>query len=656
MGGLLLVGCSIFGFAAATASAAWTGPVEVSGVGVMAASPQVAVDAADNTTVVWGSGGSPNRTVRSAFRPAGGPWEASFTRIPALQDCFAPELAVNPAGAAVVVADCGTGTASMYAAYRPAGGSWSGAVAIPGSGSGDRPSVGLDDAGNAIAVWGSGMTVQSAYRPAAGPWVGGGQVSPAGNVAVDPQVAMSPTGGAVAIWRHRLERMAGDPVVTVESTTRVGAGAWAASPTVLTRPAPTSTIPVSLEEPQVRVNRAAQRFAVWTNDPSAGPNTLASGWGSGGDFGTWGGYFSIGSASDGVRNVEVPQVAFDDQGSSVAVWRGYDVGTFTFRTQAAATSALNGAWSSPVTLANIETGLSEPQVAVDPAGDATILWRNLDATMSAVSRPAGGAFGAATSITSTAFGTPDLTMNATGDTIATWTSSSSSPVRAVVDVNDVTAPVLSAIDVPSSAGVGSAVNASATALDVWSAPVALSWDFGDGTTVAGASVSHAYADAGTRAITVTATDAVGNVTTQTRQIDITGGGGGDGDGDGGALTLGVTVPKQSWKKIRKGGGIKLRCSLDAAGGCEAKATVTSKVARRLGLKAGKGARAALTLGSGSGTIAKAGATTTFLVKLTRKARGAIGRATKSVPLKLTVTGSAPGRTSATLSRKFKIKR
>ncbi len=251
-----------------------------------ASTPQVGVDSLSNATVVWTSGGSPSRQIRSAFRPAGGPWETSFTRIPAAQDCFDPELEVNAAGAAVVLADCGAGSAQMYAAYRPAGGSWSGAVAVPGSGSGVRPRIDMDDAGNVIAVWESASNIQSAYRPAAGPWAAAGQVSPAGNVAVDPDVAVSPTTGrAVAVWLHRLERFAGDPVVTVESADRVS-GTWAATPTNLSRPASTSTRPVSVAAPRIDINALGFRVAVWTEDPDntigdMGPIRITSGYGDG---------------------------------------------------------------------------------------------------------------------------------------------------------------------------------------------------------------------------------------------------------------------------------------------------------------------------------------------------------------------------------------
>jgi hypothetical protein len=646
---LMVAGCvasALLGAAAPSAAAGWTPPVSVSVAGSTAREPEVAVDGAGNTTVVWGSGTGSSRSIRSAYRPAGGPWEMSVTLIPASADCFNPQLAVNPVGAAVVVAECDAGTAGVQAAYRAAGGRWAGSIAVPGSGSGVDPRVAIDDDGNAVVVWGSANAVQSSYRPAAGPWGAAVQASPAGDVALDPQIAISPTGRALAIWRHDLSPST--PVVTVETTSRQDAGPWGATPTVLTPPA-TSTVPVAEGEPQVAWNDTGGRFAVWANRTTAPRAILQSGWG-GGDFGSWGMDASSHSAGDGVRSVEVPQVAIDDEDRAVAVWRGFDGGTGSFRTQAATTGFINDSWSAPITLADVETGLAEPHVAVDPAGDATVVWRTIAGEISAVSRPAGGAFAPATPISNSAhpgFGDPLVTMDASGDAIVAWSASDATATHIAVAVDDVSPPLLSAIDIPPSAETGVAATMAATATDAWS-PVHISWNFGDGATGAGDTVNHAYATAGTRTVTVTATDAAGNSASQTRQIVVTTQG-------GGRLNLDVTVPRQSWKKIKKAKAVSLRCTMDAIGECKAVATVSRTVAKRLGLKVKRPART-LRIGSGSTEIESAGHATKLRVRLTRKARAAIGKASRNVPLKLAVTGSAPERLPATLVQKLKIRR
>jgi hypothetical protein len=646
--------------AAPDAGATWTEPIEVSVAGITTGEPQVGVDGAGNTTVAWISYGGPgtSSSIRSASKPAGESWEPPLTVIGGFA-CHDPQLAVNLAGAAVVVADCDEGAATMRAARRDPAGTWTGSTAVPGSAPGEEPRVGLDDAGNAIVVWEGGTTVQSAYRPAAGTWAGPTQVSLAGDVTFDPQVAMGPTGAALVVWR----RDGTDPVVTVQSRLRhSGAAGWT---TVTDRsPLPTSTGPVVSYEPQVRWSRGGDdRLVVWDNHAVGALPLLQKTAGSGGEYGGWtNGVSPWQSAGDGATTVEAPQVALDDAGGAVAVWRSFDGAGF--RIKASTTPTLFGSWSTPVPLADVETGLAEPQVGADPAGDAAAVWRTSSGTISAATRPAGGIFDPATTISSD--GTtglhPRVAMTAAGDAIATWTGSTTA--RVAVAVNDATPPVLSAVTVPPGVEAGTAASMSAAAADSWS-PVTLVWDLGDGMTIAGDAVSHAYAAAGTRSVTVTATDAAGNAAFETRQIVVSPvpagqDPGGPGPGGGGtpvitAVTLGVTVPRQSWRAIRKRGAVRLRCTLDGAGTCAAEATISRRLAKRLRLRIGPRAKARR-VGRGTVGIERGDYATRLDVPLGRKVRRAIGRTRRRVVFRLVVTGSAPGRAPATLTKAMTVRR
>jgi hypothetical protein len=87
---------------------------------------------------------------------------------------------------------------------------------------------------------------------------------------------------------------------------------------------------------------------------------------------------------------------------------------------------------------------------------------------------------------------------------------------------DAGGPELVAAQVPSRALVGEDFGMNVTFADLWSgvgAPPA--WSFGDGTAGAGTQVAHAYAQAGTYPVTVTATDRLGNPTTARFSIVVT---------------------------------------------------------------------------------------------------------------------------------------
>jgi hypothetical protein len=660
LGALAAIACLL----GTDARAAWIEPVGISTEGVQAREPQIGIDGDGNVTVAWVSGPSPNQAIFVAERPAGGSWKPPLERIGAANDCHDPVLGVNPAGAAVVVADCKTGATAMRAAFRTASGTWGTSSEIPGSGAGKEPRVALDDSGNAVAVWAAeSSTVQSSYKPVAGSWDAVPlQVSPAGDAALEPDVAISPTGRALAVWM----RDRADPVVTVETQSRQGSGPWNGGLKVLTTPI-TSTTPVAVTGsggPQVTMNPGG-RISVWPQLISGLP-VLRNAWGSGSDFGAWG--ETLHQASDGVVAVEAPQVALDEQGKAVAVWRTYKNPPGTFGVQAATTDLINGAWSTPATLAESGgNGSTQPAVATDPTGDALIAWE-IGGIVSAVSRPAGTALAGPgvpiSNMDHPGFLPPQVEVDLDGNGLVTWSAPDSLSTHIAVAVNDVTAPILSSISVPSSVEVGVAAAMSAAITDTWS-PASIAWDFGDGATAGGGAVSHAYATPGDKTITITATDEVGNTVSQTRAISVTprpgegvttgsaGGGGGSSPGTKSQVRLAVTLPKQTWKAIKKAKAVKLGCSLDVAGSCSVRATVSRQVAKRLGLKLGKG-----TASIGGGSIAVGGGDrpAALKAKLTSKARTAIGLATKPVPVVLTVTGSAPGSDSATLSRTLRIKR
>jgi hypothetical protein len=200
----------------------WQQPVEVaaigSGAGGSPGGPALAVDGLGNVVTAWSStiGSGSNHIVQAATLPAGGTWQTPVEISEAGLDAGSPDVALNPAGDAVVTwsaatsAVVGSKSAIVQAAIRPAGGAWQAPVDISEAGQEVdeppfEPKAAVDPQGNTIAVWegldGEDRVIQSAVRPAdSGDWQAPVNLSASEMRANDVQLAIDSQGNAVSVW------------------------------------------------------------------------------------------------------------------------------------------------------------------------------------------------------------------------------------------------------------------------------------------------------------------------------------------------------------------------------------------------------------------------------------------------------------------------
>ena len=114
-------------------------------------------------------------------------------------------VAIGGNGEAVAVWEpVGTGTLVQSATYRPGVG-WSAERGIPGAeGIGAR--VAMDAAGDAVVLWRHALDpdtvgLLSSVRRPGEPWAGPVLLSALGATAAEPEVAISPSREAIAVWR-----------------------------------------------------------------------------------------------------------------------------------------------------------------------------------------------------------------------------------------------------------------------------------------------------------------------------------------------------------------------------------------------------------------------------------------------------------------------
>jgi hypothetical protein len=396
--------CLLLGVLAGPAAAAsWTEPVDVSMPGVGAGNPHVAVDATGDAVAVWVQSSAGELVVEGATRAAGGNW-TSPTEIGSASDPSAaidPQVAVDAAGDAVVVWVTFDG---LIANSLPAGGSWTGPVVI---GQGEGPQLAVDGAGAAIVAWTGHYKgrndVESASRPANGSWEAPEMVSRPGGSTQKPRVGIDAAGDAVAIW----DEYTG--LHHIEGGSRPAGGEWG-EPVSISAPGERG------QAPDLAVDAAGDAVAIWRHSEPPKLSVIRSATMAAG--GSW--RTPVNASAPG--RVTEPMVGIDGSGHAVGVWERNDGTDGIIK---AATMAANGSWNTGVSLSESGRSASAAQLAVDPAGDAVVVWERPNSSTTVIQASAilaGGSWEphARVSPNDRLSGDPDVAIDPAGEAVAVW--------------------------------------------------------------------------------------------------------------------------------------------------------------------------------------------------------------------------------------------
>ena len=128
--------------------------------------------------------------------------------------------------------------------------------------------------------------------------------------------------------------------------------------------------------------------------------------------------------SNSSDDAQYPQIAIDSTGNAIAVWQQFDGSRYKIQ---ANRYVLNVGWGTPVTIDTGGTGSAgTPQIAMDPAGNAIAVWLQWNGTRFGIFAnryTAGGSWGTAVAIdtgSSGASSNPDIAMDPNGNAIAVW--------------------------------------------------------------------------------------------------------------------------------------------------------------------------------------------------------------------------------------------
>lgn len=319
----------------------------------------------------------------------------------------------------------------------------------------DSPQVAIDLAGNAVAVWtetdpnSTFIRINSSTAPFGGPWTTPVFISPDGENAADPHVAVDAAGNATAVW----DRNVGTNK-TIQYATKPFGAAWNGALDL------TSTSEIATT-PQIAVNASGKAVVVWEFDGATSIIRAATF-----DGAVW---TTSPDLSNSAQNARVPQVGIDAAGNAVAVWTWFDGSNDI--TQA---SNFNGtAWSvTPTDLSAAGQDAEEPQVSVNASGVAVAVWDRLDgANFIVQTKTFNGSVWSGTTVDISPTGIngfkPDIAIDANGNAAIVWTTSSDTIEAATLPFGS-TSPTLQTLDLgPLANNPHVGINTNGYAVAVW---------------------------------------------------------------------------------------------------------------------------------------------------------------------------------------------
>jgi hypothetical protein len=339
----------------------------VSAGGRDADSPEVGVDSSGTATIAWvrfdGTSGSCCTRVQVRTRAAGGTLGTTLTLSPPGENSNDPQIAVAPTGAAVVawvLENDGTSStccARIRARVRAADGTYSSQKILSPSGEpAIQPRVAIDGSGDAVVAWTRGTSPTSRVQAKlllGGVWTPVQTLSEAGEPADDLDVGMSPNAHAIVGW-DRPDGSSNTCCTRIQARVRPAGGSFSAIQNF-------SPSDKNAGEPSVAIDSSQRAYVTWecclrvqgrSRSPAGVLGTLQTLSGPGAE-------------------VSDSHVRMDGAGNAVIEWSRFD-GTHWLVDARTRTAA--GSLGTIHTLSPSDGSADGPRLAVSSGGSAVVGW------------------------------------------------------------------------------------------------------------------------------------------------------------------------------------------------------------------------------------------------------------------------------------------
>lgn len=307
----------------------------------------------------------------------------------------------------------GSGSGGGTVAAGPTGPLWGVAAKIDASNdAASVPRIGVDGAGNVIAVWTQDDGLGNANdiwanRYGSSGWGAASNLTNTGIVdagdAVSPQLAVNASGDAIAVWAQE----DGGGVRHIWASV-LSNGVWGAAARI-------DNNTNDADDPQIGLGANGNAIAVWVQDDGLGNNNRDV-WAS--QYTVVGGWQMAVSVDNSSADASAPQIALDGSGNGFAVW------IQALRVQSNRFDPLIPGWGAAASIQSIAEDAAEARIAADENGNAIAVWSQISATQTHIwaNRYANAIWEGAQKIETNAgdSAAPQIAMNATGNALVVW--------------------------------------------------------------------------------------------------------------------------------------------------------------------------------------------------------------------------------------------
>jgi len=374
-------------------------------------SPRIAMDASGNALAVWIEDDSSHSYLYANRYTVGHGWGTREQIDKTSSPDERPQLAMNAQGKAFAVwQQKGSSLHFIYAnRFDPSGG-WGSAQQISTSSADAKyPQIAVDANGNAIAVWAQTENnyiyiYASRYTASNGSWGTPQKLENITGVASDPTVVMDQDGNALVAWIQP------SSMVELKFSKDTSHG-WETPQTI-------AKSDHWLRDPQLAFDADGNALAVWHQDDGIRDNIWANRYAPGG----WGVAQKIENNNQG--GAYDPQIAMDDSGNGLAVWKQSDGSHFNIWSNH---YVAGEGWGTAKIIETDNNGNAfSPQIVMDKQGNGIAIWSQSDGTRDNIwanRYSAGSGWGTAELVETDDRGdalSPDIAIDGKGNAIAVW--------------------------------------------------------------------------------------------------------------------------------------------------------------------------------------------------------------------------------------------